>query len=151
MPHDARAVANHYIRRGVEAKRPFTQLQILKLVYYSHAWMLAIHDRPLIYQRVEAWTLGPVVADVYHALKHHGWRPIDDYIQGVPEANFDEAETDILEQVFDAYGKFSGMYLSVLTHAVGSPWHRVWESAARPKLISNDIIREHYRAAAAAA
>ena len=44
--HDARNVANEFIRRASESGDQFTHLQVQKLVYYAHAWMLGLYGRP---------------------------------------------------------------------------------------------------------
>ena len=72
MKHDARSVANSLIEKSIEAGSCLTPLEIIKLVYFCHGWMLGLYRRPLIKQNVQAWRYGPVVADVYHCLKQHG-------------------------------------------------------------------------------
>ena len=58
MAHDARDIANEIIRRGEDQGWLFTHLQVQKLVYYCHAWMLGVHGRPLATQEVTAWRYG---------------------------------------------------------------------------------------------
>ena len=145
MKHDARSVANELITRAIDADRPITPLQTLKLIYFSHAWMLAIHDRPLIKQRIYAWRHGPVVRDVYDALKRYGWRPIPERILGFSDDEFDDDELSIIDQVSEKYGKYSGTYLSAMTHARGTPWHQVWDPDKRNISISNNRIKDYYR------
>ena len=50
MKHDARAVANSLIEKSQEEGNLLTPLQIIKLVYFCHGWMLALYKRPLIKQ-----------------------------------------------------------------------------------------------------
>ena len=52
------AVANYLIERALNEDRDVTPLHINKLVYFCHAWMLAIHHRPLLKEPVEAWPRG---------------------------------------------------------------------------------------------
>ena len=73
MPHDARAVANRLLQLAEEDGNQLTVMQILKLVYFCHAWTLALYDRPLIEQPIEAWRYGPVIPDVYHSFKKIPW------------------------------------------------------------------------------
>ncbi len=146
MPHDAGSVANELISRAVQADRPITPLQTLKLIYFSHAWMLALHDRSLVRQRVYAWKHGPVIPEVYHALKHHGWMPITEQIGSIAVEEYDDDELDIINQVSEIYGKFSGTYLSALTHGKDTPWDQVWKPDNRNILIPDDVIKKYYRA-----
>ena len=144
MPHDARAVASEFINRAIDDGRPITQLQTLKLVYFAHAWMLAYHDRALVRQTFYAWRHGPVVPDVYHALKSYGWRPITERVGYVSNRPYAGDELEIIDMVHETYGKFSGTYLSALTHGVGTPWDQVWQEGSRDIVISNQSIKEYY-------
>ena len=152
MTHDARAVANSLLKkRFVEGARFFTPLQVNKLVYFCHGWMLGLHKKPLIREYVEAWAYGPVVPIVYRALKNFGGEPISDPIAGVPEADFDEFEDDLVKQVCEKYGRLSGIRLSALTHAPGTPWEQVWKPQSRNLVIPNELIQRHYAEKAEAA
>ena len=104
MEHDSRSVANELIRRAHEAGRDITAMQVIKLVYYCPAWMLAIHHRPLLTEAVEAWPYSPAIPRICHCLRRHGGSPlrsqIDLYNQGISGIPpYDEQETDILNQV----------------------------------------------------
>ena len=145
---DARAVANALIELGIRGSRPRDPLQLIKLTYLCHGWMLGLYRRPLSAQPVEAWKYGPVIPDVYHGLKRHGSEPVD-AVQDFPEDRFDDLEVDLIEQVFDVYRDFSGLRLSQLTHARGTPWHRVWHRTGRNAIIPNDVIEEHFSELAA--
>ena len=152
MEHDARVVANTLIERAVDDARPFTPLQTIKLVYFCHGWMLGLYDRPLIAQNVQAWAYGPVIAEVYHALKHYRGDPVYTPIKGREEEGaFDEFEDDLISQVYKKYGDLDGIELSRLTHAMGTPWDQVWSQKGRNCIIPNDLIQKHYAAKARSA
>ena len=149
MEHDARVVANALINKAVDNAQPFTPLQTIKLVYFCHGWMLGLYERPLIAQNVQAWAYGPVIAEVYHALKHYRGDPVYSPIKGFEEETFDEFEEDLVEQVYKKYGGLDGIELSQLTHAIGTPWHQVWsQKGGRNCTIPNDLIQKHYAAKA---
>lgn len=124
MGHDAKAVANALIMKGVENGKPLTPLQIIKLTYLCQAWMLAMYGRPMFRQKVQAWQYGPVIPQVYHSVKHHGRDPVHTPLNAKP-AIFSRNERHILDEVYRVYGDLSGVELSSLTHADGSPWHQV--------------------------
>ena len=149
MSHDARAVANKLIEKACDTGQPLTPLQIIKLVYFCHGWMLGLYGRPLHRQPIEAWRYGPVIADVYHSLKSYGGNPINKKIRYVDEEDFDELEVDLIDQVYEAYGNLSGVRLSQLTHAPGTPWDHIWREFGQNAPIPNGLIQKHYEDKAA--
>ena len=42
------------------------------MVYMAHGLTLAVTDKPLIHDRIEAWKYGPVIPLLYHELKRWG-------------------------------------------------------------------------------
>jgi uncharacterized phage-associated protein len=148
MGTSARAVANEFIRLAAEDRRSLTPLQLIKLVYIAHGWMLALYHRPLINDRIEAWKYGPVIPDLYRELKKYGAGSVPGEIS---EGRFsstsplDEHEKDLVRQVYEIYGKKTGVQLSQLTHERGTPWAATWEPDSMGIPISNDLIAEHYR------
>ena len=143
MSHDARAVANSLIKRACDDSSPLTPLQIVKLVYFCHGWMLGLYKRPLIKQHIQAWLYGPVVVHVYRSLKRYGGEPVEVEIK-VSKENFDEQEEDLIAQVYLEYGSLTGIELSKLTHALGTPWYKVWHENGRNAIIPNSLIQKHY-------
>lgn len=143
--HPSRQAADLILDKAEERGRTFTPMQILKLVYLCHGWMLGLHGRPLISEPVEAWRYGPVIRDLYHGVKKFRSNPVEKplFVSGSAH-DFDEAEKDIVGQVADVYGDMSGIRLSRLTHARGTPWHITWHSGGRNSVISNDLIEHHF-------
>lgn len=146
-------VADYLISRSGGALTP---LQVIKLVYIAHGYSLALLNRPLIEEAVEAWRYGPVVPSVYHSAKKYGAQPIDALLySGVgvgqterldaTESLFEEIPPDqmaVLDGVLEAYGAFSGSQLVGMTHEAGSPWdlyHR-----PRATRIPDDAIKAYY-------
>ena len=125
-------------------------MQIIKLVYICHGWMLGLYRRSLIEQSVEAWRYGPVISKLYQGLRKYGGSRVTKEIPA-KDGNFDEFEDDLIEQVFSKYSSLSGIALSRLTHAVGTPWHTIWHMVGQNSIIPNDLIEEHYAQKARAA
>jgi uncharacterized phage-associated protein len=148
MGTSALAVANEFIRLAAEDGRTLTPLQLIKLVYIAHGWMLGLYHRPLINDRIEAWKYGPVIPRLYRELKKYGAGSVPGKIS---EGRFsstsplDEHERDLIRQVYNIYGKRTGVQLSQITHERGTPWDTTWEPDLMGVPISNDLIEEHYR------
>ena len=68
----AKAVANHFLDLAERDGTTLNPMKIQKLVYIAHGWHLAIMEKPLIHESVEAWTYGPVIPDLYHEFKRWG-------------------------------------------------------------------------------
>lgn len=157
--HDARAIANYFLDLGARDGVPIDPLKIQKLVYISHGWHLAITGDPLIYQTVFAWTYGPVIPDLHRAFRDYGGRAIDGRATEAPDwehaseprpytADLSPRTEEVLNRVWDVYGRNSGVELSALTHDFGTPWHNVAARLApkdiRDLPITDEQIREHY-------
>lgn len=134
-------------REGMDSS--FTPMQLLKLVYLCHAWMLGLYGRPMLNESVEAWRYGPVVRSLYDAISHYKDKPVQYPIRqplfGKSES-FSAEEESIIRQVNEQYGYLDGITLSRMTHTPGSPWYVTWHSQGPNSVISNDLIEHFYRA-----
>ena len=95
-----------------------SNLKLQKLLYYVQGWNLGLHGKPLFHAEIQAWAHGPVVPDVFHALRHCGWKPVP-----VPPETI-EIESKVeahIRNVLQAYGKFSADQLERLSHTE-KPW-----------------------------
>lgn len=143
--HSSIDVANYLLSKAEERKNPLTPMQIIKLVYLCHGWMLGLYGRPLINEPVEAWQYGPVIRNLYRSVREYKSSHIDRKITGGSDlAEFDDAELDVMDQVIGAYGDSSGIKLSKMTHAIDTPWSITWKDKGKNSVISNDIIQEHF-------
>ena len=111
-------------------------MQLQKLVYFSHAWHLALKQRALSAERVQAWRWGPVFPRLYHAVKKWGNGPVMERIEAFLPSNSQRSgrweklripETDtfahlLIERVWEVYGDKSGLELSEITHQQEGPW-----------------------------
>ncbi len=158
MGYPVKAVANYFVLNY--RQHGITPLKIQKLIYLAHGWHLAYIDEPLVIDEyVEAWQHGPVFPSIYHAFKYLGRKPIiepiiefsyrDDYfietsIPQIPKS--DKRTNQLLARIWDEYGKFSGNYLSGLTHQKDSPWSKARGdvNTFRNITIDNDEIKKHY-------
>lgn len=140
--YNSRHIANFLIERGLSSQRPITPLQVVQLVYLSHGWMLAVHDRPLILEPVEAWGYGPFISDLYYALKFYGPGPILNRLTTVWNQQFDEQAILIMADTFDKYAHLSGVQLLRLSHVPGTPWDQM---KGADHQIPNSLIRTYFR------
>ena len=140
-------VANRFLELAEQNGDALTPMQLLKLVYIAHGWMLGLYGRPLICDEVQAWQYGPVIPKLYNKTKAFGSRPITEQLGPIDdgEGGLDSSEADVVAQVYELYGKFSGAGLSRITHAEGTPWTKTYHPGTFGLVISNDLIEDHYK------
>lgn len=143
--HDAITVANRFLRLAEEQGRQLTPMQLLKLVYIAHGWMLGLYGRPLIRDEVQAWQYGPVIPRLYNQVRTFRSQPVQGPLLGLKDAPLDGDEEHLIDQVFDIYGDKSGPALSRITHMPGSPWDLTYSPGSFGVPIPNDIIHDHYQ------
>ena len=109
------------------SKESISPKKLQKLVYYSYAWSIALlNDSPeniqfkLFESEVEAWVHGPVVPELYRKYKDFGWQEIPQ-VKDFDESIFASEILDILQQVWDVYGGFTGNQLEAISHKE-MPW-----------------------------
>lgn len=143
--HDALTIADEILKIAKAKGKSLTPMQLMKLTYIAHGWALAILNRDLFRNRIEAWQYGPVIPDLYHATKQYGKNPIPLGAIGSPEQSGVERETHVfLEDVFEKYGNLDGITLSYLTHQRGTPWDQVYVPNVRRIEIPDYLIKQHY-------
>lgn len=149
------AVANEFVALARTAGKPLTPLQLQKLLYYAHGWSLALFDRPLLNEQIEAWKYGPVVPSVYKAFKRYGNQPIQDpatifspelgeRIAPRMPHDINDADTarQLIARVFKLYGHIDGLQLSAMAHAPDTPWSEIYQKYGGEIPEGTDIPKE---------
>jgi uncharacterized phage-associated protein len=143
--YSAITVANKFLELAKRDRVPLTNMQLQKLVYIAHGWNLVLLDKPLFYNNVHAWEWGPVVPKLYKPLSKYKAGYVTDFLPSKGESIAPDApELKVIEGVWKAYGKYSGLQLSAITHTEGTPWSEVWKTN-RYGIIPNELIAQHYR------
>lgn len=155
-PYSSLAVANEFIRRSIDDERPITQMKAQKLVYLAHGWSLAGLNEPLVEDQFQAWEFGPVIPNLYAALRRYGRAPIREPLRWGADTpfNFDDDgeafeemtpnEQAVVDFVWETYGEYPAFQLSALTHQPGTPWSNAFEHG-RNRPIDNDAIQTHFQ------
>jgi len=156
--YDASVIANAFIHTsrgfGVPAPSSLTHMKLQKLVFFVHAWGLALYGQSPVKERPQAWEYGPVFDTLYHELKEYGAKPVTSYLlQMNPKTGKREAlipSQDSLKfnrlfnQVREKYGNLSALHLSELSHEDGSPWEKARQRAKG--WLDDDATAAFYRA-----
>lgn len=151
-----------------------TPLQINKLVYICHGWVLAKLGRPLIDNhsgQIQAWKYGPVVQRVYSLLKDFGsqevtyndfCKKLDSFLIGEESADKflseklddlalkDPSLLKLLDMVWYVYKDLTGGQLITITHKDGTPWdlevkRNVFGQVVREVPIPDQTISDYYK------
>jgi len=135
MPYPYKSVTNALLNKMRSKGENVTPLKLQKLLYYTCGYYLAASGgRPLIDHTFEAWEYGPVLPVLYRHFRHYGNRPITslaydyDPMSGArvptPPPEGDALFDQVADFVVATYGDYSGLRLSAMTHAPGSPWEQ---------------------------
>ncbi|WP_413154889.1 Panacea domain-containing protein [Bartonella sp. cb54] len=144
-------VANFFLNKGNEGNIEISPMKLIKLVYFAYGWVLAITNKRLFSDPIEAWDYGPVIPVLYYEFRSWGKNPINctSYTR-----NFETGEVDIpnitensknkdiiriLEAVWNTYKSFSSWELSNESHSKGSPWEKVYKKGYNIQLIDDHI------------
>ena len=124
------AVSAHDIAAVLRARlREPGVVKVHKLLYYVQGWHLAWTGRPAFSERIEAWTNGPVVADLWRDEKHGSSR-------STSQVGDDVLAT--IDYVLGRYGSLSGVALIRQTH-LEDPWRDVSETDDVSSFINPEI------------
>lgn len=146
---DAIFIADELLKIAKRHNKSMSPMKLMKLTYIAHGWALALLDRDLFQNRIEAWRYGPVIPDLYHATKRFGGNEISlDMIDDEQPSHLDDETRAFLEDVWNKYGHLDAIALSNLTHQPGTPWEKVYNPRERNTEIPDSLIRTHYKALA---
>lgn len=133
-------------------------MQLHKLIYFAHGWLLGIYGRPLVKEPIQAWKYGPVIPSLYHHFKKYGSRPItsmafevfvedDDVTVFEPKVPATDSKVvALLDRIWSLYGVKDAILLSALSHERGGPWDKTFTEYLGQKnaVIETDSIRHFF-------
>jgi uncharacterized phage-associated protein len=117
-----------------------SNLKLQKLVYYAQGFHLALYNKPLFDESIEAWTHGPVVPELYYDYKDFGAnaipRPTD-----MDFSIYDKQTRELLDEVYQVHGQFSAWKLRNMTHDE-PPWKN---AIANGGVITANSMKEFFK------
>jgi len=145
----ANTVANYFLAFAQECEEPITNLKLNKLVYYAQAWHLALFNKPLFEEEIEAWVHGPVLPVLYDTYKQFKWKPIivgDLNAENIKQ-QFNPDQQDLLDDIVEVYFPETAYALEQLTHRE-DPWILAREGLApyepSDNIITHDSMKHYY-------
>lgn len=156
MAYDAKAVANCFLDLANTKREKLSLMKLQKLIYFAHGWYLAITEKPLINERVEAWKYGPIIPSIYHEFKRFGNNPITSHATSLDLENCclfephipkeDSFVRSLIHKIWDVYGGLTATQLSNMTHLPKTPWMQIWGLNGVPKGtdIDDNLIKQYF-------
>jgi len=121
---------------------PVDNLKLQKLLYYSQAVYLVLHNKePLFKEDIEAWDYGPVVPPVYMEYKKYGFEsipPADD------ESTLNFEEMQAVDMTLACFGVLSGPALISQTH-YEDPWKNAYHRGRPSGIITIEAIYDYFK------
>ena len=148
-------VAEYIMRYAATKGTLFNSSKIIKLVYIAHGCHLAVHERPLINDRIDAWKHGPIIPLLYHELFIFQDQPIETYyysgasvygslMDKMFEMCLSIQERNIIKGVVDNYMLWTSHELSELVREQNSPWDQRYNGMEGME-ISDIMIMKYYK------
>ncbi len=146
---------NFFIKKSAEENiEDFSPLKLIKLCYIAYGVYLAVTNKSLFKQRIEAWKYGPVIRDVYDEFKRYGnqkikaeyWVPVftENVFLPNPENSdaTDKTLAAILEDVWKHFHSWTPIQLSSWTHQSDSAWSKTYYNGLT--IISDELIKQEF-------
>jgi uncharacterized phage-associated protein len=131
-------VAEYFIHKANEEKKPITNKKLQKLVYYAQAWSLVLKKRKLFDEKIEAWVHGPAVKSLYIEYKKFGFNYIQKEVTNASLKVLSSANKKLLDEIWSVYGGLDADYLEMLTHSE-TPWKEAREGLQGSENSENEI------------
>lgn len=120
-----------------------SNLKLQKLLYYGQGVHLALYDKPLFPERIEAWMHGPVIPPVFHYYRRYAGVQIPTPDRFDPKSLPKKAR-DVLDEVHTVFGQFSAWRLREMTHDE-PPWRNNYREGVRGIQISHADLKTYFK------
>lgn len=136
-----------FINKQKDNKKVINHKKLQKLTYYTQAWNLAINNKKIFDNNIEAWVNWPVVPELYRKYRNYWYMNISTD-EKFNKDLFNKNELKVLEDVYKIYWNQDSDYLVWLTHTE-RPWLEArWEleeSEASNNKIKEEIMKDFYK------
>ena len=129
---------------------PLTRVKLASLLYIAHGLHMAFKDgKPLVSEKVRAWTYGPIFAELFNETRVYEDRAVQHVPRGQREqisydVRLSPEEAEVIDVVYKSYKYRSDTQLIALNNAVGTPWHETRDGSEYQE-IDNDLIFRYFQ------
>lgn len=126
-------------------KESMSHKKLEKLIYLAYSYTLVILNQKLFDDKFYAYVHGPIVKAIYNKYQDYGLSEIGK-INIKPK--FDTDTEDVLQQVWQVYGKYDGLELESIVRQT-MPWQKARVGVSKIstrncKTISQDDIADYF-------
>lgn len=137
--YSALELAKYTVSKCVDDKKPISNLQLQKILYYIQKEFLN-KDKKAFNDDFEAWQFGPVIPEVYYRFCGFGAMPITSHYD---EINIVEEDKKIIDSIIEMKRGKNPWDLVVDTHKSGGAWDQIYKNGAGYKtIIPKSLIKD---------
>ena len=96
-------IANYITEYEHSQNRSISNLKLQKLLYFVQAQFFRELGEPCFSDKIEAWSFGPVVVNVYHAYKIYGSMDITEVKEDIYIGIISTRDKNIINQVLELF------------------------------------------------
>lgn len=133
-------IANYFIYKCNKDSISITNMKLQKLCYYAQGVSIALRDKRLFNNKIEAWEHGPVIRDLYVEFNKFGSCNID---MNVKMPDLYETQKEVLDKTYEAFAKFSAWKLRDMSHEE-TPWSKNYQ-LGKKNVIPNDDLKVFFK------
>lgn len=121
------AIADYFIEKALADGKKITNMHVLKMIYFAHAYSFGVLKRMLIKDDFYVWRFGPVEVKTYKEFKKYEANAITQ-ISGKSQSELENIKNNseisaFLNRMYDMMIDANTYRLSELSHIVGGPWY----------------------------
>lgn len=137
--YTALEIANYIVNKCLSDKKPISNLQLQKILYFLQVEFLQNQKHPLFSDEIEAWTFGPVVRQVYY--KFCGFGSSTLFELSNDNIVFDSEDKTLIDNIIEKYREKNPWDLVALTHQKNKAWDIIYKNGeGDKKIIPKEII-----------
>lgn len=139
MEYSARVIAEKVLKYCIECKKPISNLQLQKILYYIQIGYYKREKSFIIRENFEAWKFGPVIRDVYYDYCENGANEIKNILDTNIEIS--RRERIIINKIVKEKIKETPWDLVKESHRKDGAWYRVYyDDNNTEKIIDKDML-----------
>lgn len=135
-------VSNYFLSLAQQEKVRLTNLRMQKLLYYSQGFHLALHDKPLFDDEVEAWDFGPVLPRIYFSYQNLVEQSLKAF-NAQEKDILSSAIVKLMRAVFHQYGSYEVWSLLDKKYTE-TPWSDAYQSECKA-VIPLASLKKHFK------